>query len=411
MTAIVPRPPRGVLLRLYAFAGLNEFTPVLTLYPLLFTDHGLTSGDVSALFAVWSVTGLVLEVPSGVWADHVPRPWLLALGQLLRAVGFCVWGLVPGHPSFAAGIVLWAACDALTSGTWEAWVYDELAEHRSLHLYPRLIGRARAVGLLATVTGAAVAAPLYSLGHYALVGCCSAAACLAAAGAALSLPRTARVTVPLGPVGEPGSRHAATRTLRAGLRSIGDSPVLRHAVLLAAVLQGIWAVEEYMPLLFRAHGSATYEVPLLIVVLSVGKAVGGWLVDPLRDVRPTHLAALLAAASVLLCGGALTDHAVGVVPVAVCFAVLQCATLLAQVRLQPLVPDRVRATVPSLSRLGGQATAIVLYTSWAMGARWLPPAPLVALFGSVLLLIAAMTPRLLPSDPAGRAHAAPPRPR
>jgi hypothetical protein len=38
-------------------------------YTLLFSDTGLSVWQISSLFIIWSVSSLVLEVPSGAWAD------------------------------------------------------------------------------------------------------------------------------------------------------------------------------------------------------------------------------------------------------------------------------------------------------------------------------------------------------
>jgi len=56
-----------------AYAALRELIPVFPVYALLFTDAGLSTGQVSSLFIIWSATHVLLEVPSGAWADTVAR--------------------------------------------------------------------------------------------------------------------------------------------------------------------------------------------------------------------------------------------------------------------------------------------------------------------------------------------------
>lgn len=67
------------------FKGSREFVPLYALYALLFADHGLTTAQISSLFALWSITSFVLEVPSGAWADTVSRRGLLVLSGALVA--------------------------------------------------------------------------------------------------------------------------------------------------------------------------------------------------------------------------------------------------------------------------------------------------------------------------------------
>lgn len=71
----MPLPPAARPLARLAvgWAALSELVPPYPLYALLFLDTGLSPAEVSLLFAVWSVTALVTEVPAGVLADRWSR--------------------------------------------------------------------------------------------------------------------------------------------------------------------------------------------------------------------------------------------------------------------------------------------------------------------------------------------------
>ena len=109
-----------------AYAALRELIPLFPVYALLFTDAGLSTGQVSSLFIIWSATHVLLEVPSGAWADTVPRRRLLVLGAALYTGCFALWTAVPTYAAFAGGFVLWGLSGSLVSGTYEAYVYDHL---------------------------------------------------------------------------------------------------------------------------------------------------------------------------------------------------------------------------------------------------------------------------------------------
>ena len=109
-----------------AYAALRELIPVFPVYALLFTDAGLSTGQVSTLLVIWSASHVVLEVPSGAWADTVPRRRLLVLAAALYGGCFALWSAVPTYAAFAGGFVLWGLSGSLVSGTYEAYVYDHL---------------------------------------------------------------------------------------------------------------------------------------------------------------------------------------------------------------------------------------------------------------------------------------------
>src|SRR4051812_35572769 len=160
----VPTVTRRLVPTLYAYAYLDEFVLLYPLYALLFARTGLSTGQISSLFVLWSLTTLTLEVPAGVWADSVSRRLLLCLGPLLGALGFGLWVVAPSYPAFAVGFVLWGAKSALVSGALEALVYEELAEDGAEDRFTQVWGRAQALGVLAVLLAIVLAAPVVAVG-------------------------------------------------------------------------------------------------------------------------------------------------------------------------------------------------------------------------------------------------------
>ncbi|MFD0822551.1 MFS transporter, partial [Micromonospora zhanjiangensis] len=157
-------PVRRLSATLYVYSFLDELRPIYPVYALLFADTGLSTAQISALFVLWSVTGLLLEVPSGVLADAVSRRLLLVVGPLAAGAGFGLWVLVPSYGVFAVGFVLWGVQGALQSGALEALVYEELALRGAADRYPTVMGRARSAGLVAVVLAIATAGPVLDAG-------------------------------------------------------------------------------------------------------------------------------------------------------------------------------------------------------------------------------------------------------
>ncbi|MGQ4598804.1 MFS transporter [Nocardia sp. R6R-6] len=176
------------MVRAVLFKSTGELIPLYALYALLFADHGMSAGQISALFAIWSATSFLLEVPSGAWADTVSRRGLLVLSGALLTAGFALWTVAPSFPGFAAGFVLWGTSGALASGTFEALLYDDLAARGKAASYPGILGYTRAGAEAAVVVAIVAATPLYLYGGYALVGWSSVAVAAVHTVVALSLP-------------------------------------------------------------------------------------------------------------------------------------------------------------------------------------------------------------------------------
>jgi MFS family permease len=327
-------------------------------YALLFSDAGLSVWQISSLFVIWSVSSMALEVPSGAWADASSRRRLLVIGPLLTAAAFGLWVGCPSYWVFALGFLLWGLKSALTSGALEALVYDELQRLGATEEYSTLMGRGQAAGVLATALGTAAAAPVMALGGFAAVGLASVVACALTAMAAMTLPehRIRR--------GHDGPGWAAS--LRAGLSEARRSRRVRSAVVVVALVVSVWgALDEYAPLLMAATGVAASTVPVLLLVIWAGAAVGGVLAGPAGRLGTRGLAVLIVTGAALLAVGALTGKP-GVVLVGLAFGAFQLASVLADTRLQHSIGGEARATVTSLAGMSTDVATVFVYGSYAV---------------------------------------------
>jgi MFS family permease len=336
-------------------------------YALLFADAGLTTGQISTLFVLWSTVSFVFEVPSGAWADTWSRRRLYALGALLTAAGYATWTLWPAYPGFALGFVCWGLGGALAAGAADA--------------YARVAGRGGTVAILAMLAATAVAAPAYAWGGYPLVGALSVAVAVTGGLLALGFPETPRREE----ADEYGGVRGYAATLRAGLREVRGSRPVAWAVAIAALVPGFTALDEYLPLLVREAGAATVAVPLLFTLTALAMAAGSALAGRAAGLGPRRLAGLLALAAVLLAAGALTRHLAGIVPISLAFGILQLAIVVTETRLQEATRSGVRATVLSVSGFAAEVFALTLYAFVGAGAALAPVAVLFALLGLPML--------------------------
>jgi hypothetical protein len=356
-------------------------------YALLFADAGLSTGQISSLFVIWSVVGFTLEIPSGALADAYSRRRLIAIAALLQAAGFALWTFLPSYPAFAAGFVLWGASTAMTSGSVEALVYDELAAADATDRYVRTVGLAQTTALVAELAAMALAAPVYALGGYPLVGVASIAVTLAAVPVALSFPEAPRVE-------DTGGNYA--RVLRSGLAEVRANPVVSRAVVLYAVVTGLGAIDEYVPILARDMGAPTALVPLLFVLPVAAMAIASALAGRWAHLSAARLAAAVAVGGVLLAAGAGAGHPAGMVAVALCFAALELFDILTEARIQDAIAGPARATVLSVAGFGQEVAALAVFAGFGLGSAVLPVPVLLALVGVPLVLSGGLTRRWLP---------------
>ncbi|MER7640066.1 MFS transporter [Streptomyces sp. NPDC126522] len=376
----------------YLYTGLTELLPLNAVYALLMTSHGVSTGELSVLFAVWTLTTFVCEVPSGALADRFPRHRVLAAAALAQCTGFALWTGLPSLGSFAAGFVLWGAGTALTSGTLQSLLYDGLAGEGRAGQYARVSSRMAAVQACSLAASSLAATPLVLLGGYAATGWVSVLFTLLAVPTALGLGRGAPGPAPAleprpGPETEPEPPGYLT-VLRAGLAEARGTPRVRSAVLLTAALTGLGVVDEYLPVLAREAGTPAAAVPLLLLLPWAAMAAGGFVGGRMAGAGDRLLAVLLGAGGAALAAGALTDRPAGFLGIAAFYCVLRLAQIVAGTRLQHAISGPARATVTSVAGLGAQAVALGVFLTLGLAARWASAAVLVALTAVPVLLLA-----------------------
>src|SRR3954471_12162689 len=359
----VPTVTRRLVPTLYAYAFLDEFVLLYPLYTLLFARTGLSTGQISSLFVLWSLTTLTLEVPAGAWADAVSRRLLLCLGPLLGALGFGLWVVAPSYPAFAVGFVLWGAKSALVSGAVEALVYEELAQDGTEERFAQVWGRAQALGVVAVLLAIVLAAPVVAIGGYGAVGAASVAAGMAGALVGLAFPERGR-GLPDTPE-EADDDQGYLASIRSGWSLVrGDHGVRRAVLLVPAITSIFMALEEYTPLLATAGGASESQVPWWEAVVWGGLTVGGLVAGRFSQLGSRGVAAMVASAALFLVAGAATGRAAGLVLVAVAFVLLQVGSVLAQTRLQESMTGAARATVTSLASFGDELGALPVYLAY-----------------------------------------------
>ncbi|MGW5388212.1 MFS transporter [Nocardia sp. NPDC003963] len=439
------------------FAATGDLVPYYALYALLFADHGFGPGQISLLLAFWSVTAFLFEIPSGAWADTVSRRGLLILNGLLMASGFVVWTVAPSYVGFALGFVLWGVASSLRSGTFEALVYDELAARGAARSYARVIGYTRSASESSAVIAILAATPLYLWGGYELVGWVSIGCAVLHTALAASLPAapksvsaadvgeleeadtdtvpsaglipavitpSPRPATPGVPVDEPAGAGQGTlrrylRMLRTGVAEAVRVRVVRHGVVLGALLYGITAFDEYFGLIAGEAGAATSFVPVLVGVTVLGSLLGSLLAGRTEAIRAHILARALGVAGVLFGAGALVAGlavrwpgavymctGLGFTAIAAAYGVVYNAAIVAEARLQDAISGPARATVMSVVGLLEELLSLAVFGFVALVTLWLSLSSTVALLGIAIVALAGLTPFWLPPRPESERDAA-----
>lgn len=150
-------------IRFRVFFNARYYYPIFT---ILFLDFGLTLEQFALLNALWSITIVLFEVPSGALADIMGRRNLLRTGAVLMVLEMLV--LLFAHVGgggltfflFALNRVFSGLAEAMVSGADEALAFESMKERDAEVFWPEVlesVGKRLALTMAAVmVIGAAV---------------------------------------------------------------------------------------------------------------------------------------------------------------------------------------------------------------------------------------------------------------
>lgn len=268
------------LRRYFAFRTLATSYLWEPIFVLFMMSRGVGFAEVMWLSVLYSATIIIVDVPTGVFADRVGRRPSMMLGAATLAVAAIVAALGTSVAWFAVAEVLLALSLALCSGADSAYLYDELAAAGRKADYVQAESRASSFHLFGTAAALVIGGALAQW-HMVLPYVATALTALVAVWLAAGLPETPR-------------RRQPQLVLVSG----GDAPLANtrgaHAGSIAAHLRLALAdVRANRRLIWLLGCSAVAFVLVL---------AGRYLYQPLlvaRGLTPLTIGAILAAAHVL----------------------------------------------------------------------------------------------------------------
>jgi MFS family permease len=158
--------PRNLKLFI-AFRLLFNARYYYPVFAVIQLDYGLTMEQFAVLNAVWAVSIVVLEVPSGALADRFGRKRLVLAASVLMVLEMALLAFVPLGSNlvvfwaWVANRILSGAAEAAASGADEALAYDSIPADRRESLWPRALSRLMRLSSLAFIGVMLVGAAVY----------------------------------------------------------------------------------------------------------------------------------------------------------------------------------------------------------------------------------------------------------
>ncbi len=129
------------------FSALMFFVPIVVLF---WQENGLNLTQIMILQSFYSIVVVVLEIPTGYFADVFGRRKSLIFAGAFLTLGILAYSLGFNFYHFLIAEALWAVGIALVSGTDSALIFDTLKDLKKEKLYKEVMGNAVFYYLIAT---------------------------------------------------------------------------------------------------------------------------------------------------------------------------------------------------------------------------------------------------------------------
>ena len=395
--------PAALRRRLYGLGFVDELGPIYGVYTIWFSDNGISASQVSTVFLLWAIVAIVFEVPSGAVADLVDRRLLLAVAFVLRAIGIAIWIVEPSFAGILVGAALWSIHSSLASGAWEALIHDELTGVGASARYASTMARIEQCSAIGILSGTAIATVVLWLGGtieqlgWATVALHAVSVWLVLRLADVRWVARAGSATDDEPVGEVDDPSAGWFTiLLDGVRFVARHRLALRLLVIGSIVEGLYIVDDYVPLLARERGATDATVPVFVGVIFVGLVVGDEIVVRRPGLSGRVVGAGLAGGGVAVIVAMLTTSMWPLLLVGIAYLAQEIAVLVSDARFQEHVPPARRATATSVRSFVSAVVSVVaiglvtaLSTSevsvWALAgfgavlcatgllaARWLP---------------------------------------
>ena len=136
---------------------------LVSVYSLVFISRGLDLYQLSIIMGILSFTVIVLEVPTGIFADLYGRKFTFLLSICFTFIGTLIVLLSQSFTLLCLSVVLSGAGRALSSGSLEALYIEGFIAHNGRECLPRILTHLNVLESSGLAIGAAIGGLLPSL--------------------------------------------------------------------------------------------------------------------------------------------------------------------------------------------------------------------------------------------------------
>ncbi len=358
--------------KFYLYQMFKDLMPIYPLYQLMFDNKGLSLAHISMLLAIWSVPAVLLEIPTGVIADHWSRRNLMFLGGLLKASCFLVWIFSEGFILYAVGFILWGISSSLQSGAEEALLYDSLKVEGQEERFDLILGRGRFVSGISNLFSSLLGGFIGMKFGFELALGLSVGSSLITAGIALAMKEVNLYKDNLSEQPEVQDKDTLRNALSFLFR---NKKIFLFSLLTLIVITTAGVLDEYDQLIAQDYGLSIGLIgiwtAIRFILMAIGGFVAGWLRRSIEKIfrikeKVYNISFMCLIAALFLVIAGLVKHINIMWLYGLYFMIMSSGEVLQEDYIQQNIEDEGRSTVHSVIALSQNLYGIICFGLFGM---------------------------------------------
>ncbi len=381
ITASDKKQLKSNIWKIYASSFIVNFSFLAPIIVLFWQANGLSFTQIMVLQAIFAAVIILLELPTGFFADVYGRKKSLILSGILLGAGAFAYSIGTNFYHFLTAEIIWAVGVSFLSGTDSAFLYDTLSGLKREKQYKKVFGNVLFLTLLATaigsVFGGIIGAFSFRLAIAAFIP--STLIFVLIILAAKEPPRKK-------PIYEKGYAHALLKIIRF---SLVKSVEVRWLIIYSAMISvaGSFAFYLFQPY-FSQAGLKIEHIGIAFAFLFIVAALASKFahaIESLIGKRASLIMLPFISAAALFLMAEFVSPA-SVIFVSALFFVFGFTPVIVEDYINRIVWSDKRATVMSLNNMGERVLFIIFAPLVGKGADIYGITPILMLLGIFALL-------------------------
>ncbi len=340
--------------KIYASSFIVNFSFFVPIIILFWQANGLSFFQIMLLQAIFSVAVLLLEIPTGFFADVYGRKKTMILSGVFLGAGAFAYSIGTSFYHFLIAEIVWAVGSSLMSGTDSAFVYDTLSSLKRENEYKKIIGNVFSLALLATAIGSIIGGIVGAFSFRLAI-----AAFIPSALIFILIMCSAKEPLRKKPIYEKGHAHALLKIVRFALvKNLEVRWLIIYSALIGIV--GHLAFFTFQPYLVQV-GLGIEHIGLAFALLFIVAAFASKFAHAIESLVGKKYSLILlpfmSAAALLLMAKFISPFSI--IFVALLYFVFGFAPVVVEDYINRIVWSDKRATVLSLNNMGEGVLFIV----------------------------------------------------